>query len=109
MALGTTKSAQAVSTPLAAGTSVSDEVYLARVQGALATCVMPDSSGYCDAGQVWLLDVDPLSWQARACRLAGRNLSQGEWTRPLSDVPYRCTCPDLPPGDGTGLTTCPAR
>jgi hypothetical protein len=72
-------------------------------------CAEVDSSGYCNVRQVWLLDVDPLSWQAPACRLAGRNLSQGEWARALGEMPYRCTCPDLPPGDGTELTACPAR
>ncbi len=50
---------------------------------------------------VWLWDLDPESWVERACRRANRNLSLGEWRRHLGpDVPYRHTCPDLPPGEG---------
>ena len=41
------------------------------------------------------------SWQDRACEKANRNLSADEWRRFFgSEVPYRRTCNDLPPGDG---------
>jgi WD40 repeat protein len=44
-----------------------------------------------------LWDVSFDSWQARACHIANRNLTQSEWNKFIgSDVPYRCTCPDLP-------------
>ena len=47
-----------------------------------------------------LWDVDLASWQARACRIANRNLTQEEWTQYIGeDVSYRRTCPDLPPGE----------
>ncbi len=53
------------------------------------------------SGAVWLWDVEPESWAARACRRANRNLSLAEWRQYLGpDVPYRRTCPDLPPGAG---------
>lgn len=48
-----------------------------------------------------LWDVDPQSWQARACRLAGRNLTLDEWNQYIGpDIRYHKTCPDQPPGDG---------
>jgi len=50
---------------------------------------------------VWLWDIDPKSWVARLCRLANRNLTAAEWQQYIGlNVPYRRTCPDLPPGDG---------
>jgi hypothetical protein len=40
-------------------------------------------------------DLDPASWELAACRLAGRNLTRGEWDRYLGDLaPYRATCDD---------------
>jgi WD40 repeat protein len=37
----------------------------------------------------------------RPCILANRNLSLAEWQEYMgADVPYRRTCPDLPPGEG---------
>jgi hypothetical protein len=53
-----------------------------------------------DDGDVLLWDVDERSWQARACRIANRNLSDREWRRLIRpERPYRRTCPDLPVGD----------
>jgi WD40 repeat protein len=40
---------------------------------------------------------DPDQWQAIACRVAGRNLTQSEWAEYLGDKPYRATCPEWPP------------
>lgn len=43
-------------------------------------------------------DLDPASWRDRACAVANRNLTRAEWDRYLGpDVPYRATCPALPP------------
>ncbi|MCP4251048.1 MAG: WD40 repeat domain-containing protein, partial [bacterium] len=64
----------------------------------------PDGKTLASAGRdipLWLWNVDPDSWVARACRRANRNFSLAEWRQYLgSDVPYRRTCPDLPPGEG---------
>ncbi len=64
----------------------------------------PDGKTLASAGAepaLWLADVDPESWAARNCRRANRNLTLAEWRQYLgSDVPYRRTCPDLPPGEG---------
>jgi WD40 repeat protein len=50
-------------------------------------------------GGVALYDIDPESWQHRACRIANRNLSWDEWIRYIgSNVPYQRLCPDLPNG-----------
>ena len=58
-------------------------------------------------GTLMLWDVNPLSWQDRACRLATRNLTQSEWELFIGvDVPYACTCPDLPPGEGAPADAC---
>ena len=43
-----------------------------------------------------LWDVDPHSWQQRACDIANRNLTREEWRKYMGDEPYRETCPDLP-------------
>ena len=51
-----------------------------------------------------LWDVDPNSWAVRLCRIVNRNLSPIEWQQYIgTDVPYRRTCPELPPGEGAPL------
>jgi hypothetical protein len=45
------------------------------------------------SGQAYLWDVDPAAWEARACQVAGRNLSQDEWREFLPDRPYQPVCP----------------
>jgi WD40 repeat protein len=52
-------------------------------------------TGYFD-GQVVAWDVDPDSWQRRACATAGRNLTADEWHQYLGNRPYRKTCPQWP-------------
>ncbi|MGH8629990.1 MAG: WD40 repeat domain-containing protein, partial [Burkholderiales bacterium] len=48
-----------------------------------------------------LWDVDPESWQKRACGIAGRNLTQLEWARYFGErgEPYRKTCEQWPEGE----------
>jgi hypothetical protein len=48
------------------------------------------SSGADGAVRLW--DVRLGSWRARACKLAGRDLSPEEWATYLGDEPYRATC-----------------
>ena len=43
-------------------------------------------------GDGWLWDVDPASWEARACQIAGRPLTEPEWQVNLPDRPYDPTC-----------------
>jgi WD40 repeat protein len=44
---------------------------------------------------VW--DLDRRAWLERACRMANRNLSRGEWAEAMGkEVPYRRVCPGLP-------------
>jgi WD40 repeat protein len=50
---------------------------------------------------VW--DVLPTLWETKACQIANRNLSVAEWEKYVNSgakYPYRCTCPDLPSGEG---------
>ena len=57
-----------------------------------------------DDGKLMLWDIDPGSWAARLCHLAGRNLSAREWLHFVGpEVPYRRTCPDLPPGENAAM------
>jgi WD40 repeat protein/DNA-binding SARP family transcriptional activator len=53
---------------------------------------------YYNTGEIFEWDPRPDSWEAYACRVAGRNLSQAEWAELLPDRPYRSTCPDYPAG-----------
>jgi len=55
--------------------------------------VMSTTNGHAVA---WNLDI--AHWTDTACRLAGRNLTQAEWTRYLPAEPYRSTCPQWPTG-----------
>jgi hypothetical protein len=48
-------------------------------------------------GTILLWDLDPVFWQARVCRMVGRNLTLAEWQQFLGDVPYRLTCAEAPP------------
>ena len=60
-----------------------------------------------DPGSVRFPDLDPTSWQSLACRTIGRNMAWAEWTQYVGpEVPYDCTCPDLPPGDGASQDAC---
>jgi DNA-binding SARP family transcriptional activator/WD40 repeat protein/energy-coupling factor transporter ATP-binding protein EcfA2 len=45
-----------------------------------------------ETGEAWVWDVDPSSWEARACRIAGRSLTPAEWQAHLPDRPYQPTC-----------------
>jgi hypothetical protein len=41
-------------------------------------------------GAVW--EVDPESWAQRACEIAGRTLTPGEWEEFLPGRPYEPAC-----------------
>ncbi|MBL7199747.1 MAG: hypothetical protein ISS56_06325 [Anaerolineae bacterium] len=43
-------------------------------------------------------DLDPDSWAARVCQIAGRNMALGEWEQFLPGEPYGKTCPQWPEG-----------
>jgi WD40 repeat protein len=61
----------------------------------------PDGKWLATAGMsapVVLWDIDPHSWKERACRIAGRNLTQEEWKRYLPDKSYQKTCQQYPEG-----------
>ena len=44
-------------------------------------------------GTAILWDVNPAAWEARACTVAGRSLSQNEWSDLLPNQPYQQLCP----------------
>jgi WD40 repeat protein len=46
---------------------------------------------YSGAGVVW--NVDPAAWKARACQVAGRNLTRVEWSDFLPERAYHDVCP----------------
>jgi WD40 repeat protein len=54
-------------------------------------------SGTAD-GTVSQWEVGVEAWSARACALAGRNLTQAEWEQFFPGRDYASTCPDFPPG-----------
>ena len=47
-------------------------------------------------GTITLWDVSFESWQARACRIANRNLTRVEWEQYLGAEQYHVTCLGLP-------------
>jgi WD40 repeat protein len=51
-----------------------------------------------DDSTVILWDVSVESLKEKACRRAGRNLTQAEWERYLGTRPYNRTCPQHPEG-----------
>jgi WD40 repeat protein len=44
-------------------------------------------------GTAILWNLDPAAWEAQACAVAGRNLSQTEWSELLPTQPYQQLCP----------------
>jgi WD40 repeat protein len=44
---------------------------------------------------IFLGDVDPRSWQQRACVMANRNFSCEEWRESVGTRPYKTVCPTL--------------
>jgi WD40 repeat protein len=77
---------------------------------AYQTSISPDCSmlaaGTLNGAVTWW-DVSPESWRSQACQIAGRNLSQVEWYEHIGpDIPYRCTCSELPAGQGAPEFLC---
>ncbi len=52
-----------------------------------------------DTGDVLEWDPRPDSWEAYACKVAGRNLTKAEWADLFPGEAYRVTCPDFPAGE----------
>ena len=70
----------------------------------------PDGRTLASGGwELILWNTDHVSWANRHCDTVSRNLSEVEWSRFVPDQPYQCTCPDLPPGQDSGLPKCPER
>jgi hypothetical protein len=42
------------------------------------------------------INLNPDSWREKACKIAGRNLTQNEWRQFFGDKPYHQTCPQWP-------------
>ncbi len=58
-----------------------------------------DSSGLVIAstdGRTWTADTRTNTWVARACAIAGRNLTDDEWNQFFPSRPYEPTCPQWP-------------
>ena len=60
---------------------------------------LPDSSGLLLTGvdgRTWTVSTRPGSWVDRACAIAGRNLTRGEWNQYFPSRDYQVTCPQWP-------------
>jgi DNA-binding SARP family transcriptional activator/WD40 repeat protein len=62
---------------------------------------LPNSSGVVIAardGRTWIANTRTDTWADRACTIAGRNLTQAEWTKFFPSRHYEVTCPRWPAG-----------
>jgi hypothetical protein len=67
----------------------------------LSVSYLSDSTGIRIAatdGRTWSVDTRTSAWVQRACRTAGRNLTQAEWKQYFPNMRYESTCPQWPPG-----------
>ncbi len=55
---------------------------------------LDDAQLISNGGIAW--NVNPLSWFARACQMANRNLTEQEWRTYMDDKLYHKTCQDIP-------------
>jgi hypothetical protein len=61
-------------------------------------------------GGVVLCDVNPRSWQRRACRIANRDLTREEWDQYVGpSFPYRSLCAEVLRGEGETVAPDPAK
>ena len=61
----------------------------------------PDGAGLLVSaldGRTWTEDTRPTAEVERACRVAGRGLTQNEWEQFFPDQPYEVTCRQWPAG-----------
>lgn len=79
----------------------------ASAAGATTLSLSPDGHTLASGGSnnaVVLWNVVPTYWQALACHIVNRNLSQDEWNQYLgADLPYEQTCPDQRSADASAL------
>ena len=62
---------------------------------------LPDGTGLLVStldGRTWTVDTRLTTWVERACRIAGRNLTENEWAQFFPDRPYQVTCRQWPAG-----------
>nr|MBA2769726.1 WD40 repeat domain-containing protein [Sporichthyaceae bacterium] len=62
---------------------------------------LPDGAGLLVSavdGRTWTVDTRKTAWLERACRIAGRNLTQDEWKQFFPNRPYEVTCRQWPAG-----------
>jgi WD40 repeat protein len=64
--------------------------------GTFSITYRPDSAGVLIAstdGRTWTADTRTSQWVERACAIAGRNLTDDEWSQSFPNRPYEPTCP----------------
>jgi hypothetical protein len=84
---------QSLGSPLQEGQQAGGAIAFSR-DGRSLTSVDAD-------GAIVRWDTDPVSWRARACRAAGRNLDLSEWQHAVgSQRRYERTCAQYPSGAG---------
>lgn len=59
---------------------------------ASSSCAKYDNG--CLLGEVIIWNINLDAWKEIACRIANRNLTEGEWSRYMGERPYHATCPN---------------
>ncbi|HXF60362.1 MAG TPA: hypothetical protein VNK95_02020 [Caldilineaceae bacterium] len=75
----------------------------AHTAAVVSAVFSPDGQWLATGGydnEIYLWDVSYASWQARACRIANRNLTPAEWAQYVGAAPYQAACPELPAPPG---------
>lgn len=95
LVLATDEGGHAIVWDVATGSIVGDPLPGPGPTEALAAAFTPDGQRaivISTSGAGWSWEIEPSTWPARACEIAGRSLTPQEWARFVPDRAYHATC-----------------